>query len=130
MTESVESPSPGPSRVEEDIASAASLSNASVPSESTAREITILAKDFEPTEIDVIIGRGKQARTHSGNQRLRMLIEFMIPEYSAASSNKDEKSYIIKEIVTQIRKSSPDGGFVKFDKSKGRWFEVGDFLAK
>jgi hypothetical protein len=92
------------------------------------REMIMLPKDFEPTEMDVVIGRGKKARTHEGNNRLRGLIEFMIPEYSAAGSNKDEKSYIIKEIVTQIRKSSPDGGFVKFDKSKNRWFEVGDFL--
>ncbi|CAB9514988.1 Nitrilase family, member 2 [Seminavis robusta] len=94
------------------------------------REMTILPKDFEPSDTDVVIGRGKRARTHGGNQRLRGLIEFMIPEYSAAGSNKDEKSYIIKEIVTQIRKSSPDGGFVKFDKSKNRWYEVGDFLAR
>ena len=92
------------------------------------REMTILPKDFEPQDTDVVIGRGKKARTHVGNQRLRGLIEFMIPEYSAAGSNKDEKSYIIKEIVTQIRKSSPDGGFVKYDKAQNRWFEVGDFL--
>ena len=92
------------------------------------REMVILPKDFEPTEMDVVIGRGKKARNHEGNNRLRGLIEFMIPEYSAAGNNKDEKSYIIKEIVTQIRKSSPDGGFVKFDKTKNRWFEVGDFL--
>jgi hypothetical protein len=92
------------------------------------REMTVLPKDFVPAETDVIIGRGKLARTHDGNQRLRGLIEFMIPEYSSAGSNKDEKSYIIKEIVTQIRKSSPDGGFVKFDKHNDRWFEVGDFL--
>jgi hypothetical protein len=92
------------------------------------REITELPKDFVPSETDVIIGRGKLARTHGGNQRLRGLIEFLIPEYSSAGSNKDEKSYIIKEIVAQIRKSSPDGGFVKFDKHKSRWFEVGDFL--
>lgn len=94
------------------------------------REMIILPKDFEPSEMDVVIGRGKKARIHAGNNRLRRLIEFMIPEYTAAGSNKDEKSYIIKEIVLQIRKSSPDGGFVKFDKSKGRWFEVGDFLAR
>jgi hypothetical protein len=92
------------------------------------REMIVLPKDFVPAGTDVIIGRGKVARTHGGNQRLRGLIEFMIPEYTAAGSNKDEKSYIIKEIVAQIRKSSPDGGFVKFDKSKNRWFEVGDFL--
>jgi hypothetical protein len=94
------------------------------------REMTPLPKSFEPRSTDVLIGRGRKARDHEGNKRLKMLIELMIPEYSAAGGNKDEKSYIIKEIVTQIRKCSPDGGFVKFDKSKGRWYEVGDFLAR
>jgi len=98
--------------------------------EDKPREQMILPPGFSPTSTDVIIGRGKQARTHQGNTRLRGLIELMIPEYSAAGSNKDEKSYIIKEIVVQIRKSSPLGGFVKLDKAKGRWFEVGDFYAR
>jgi len=111
-----------------DSSSAASTQQQQPPQK--MREMIILPKGFEPTDQDVVIGRGKKARTHEGNSRLRGLIEFMIPEYSAAGSNKDEKSYIIKEIVTQIRKSSPDGGFVKFDKSKNRWCEVGDFLAR
>lgn len=91
------------------------------------RELLVLPKSFDPSDNDVIIGRGKRARTHEGNKRLRGLIAFMIPEYQAAGSNKDEKSFIIKEIVMQIRKSSPDGGFVKFDKTKDRWVEVGCF---
>ena len=91
------------------------------------RELLVLPKRFDPSDNDVIIGRGKRARTHEGNKRLRGLIAFMIPEYQAAGSNKDEKSFIIKEIVMQIRKSSPDGGFVKFDKKKERWIEVGCF---
>lgn len=94
------------------------------------RELLVLPKGFDPSDNDVIIGRGKRARSHGGNKRLRGLIAFMIPEYQAAGSNKDEKSYIIKEIVTQIRKSSPDGGFVKFDKGLDRWVEVGCFLAR
>lgn len=91
------------------------------------RELLVLPKSFDPSDNDVIIGRGKRARTHEGNKRLRGLIAFMIPEYQAAGSNKDEKSFIIKEIVMQIRKSSPNGGFVKFDKATGRWVEVGCF---
>ena len=107
--------------------SSSSSSFSSSTSLAKLREPRVLPKDFDPSDNDVIIGRGKRARTHGGNKRLRGLIAFMIPEYQAAGSNKDEKSYIIKEIVTQIRKSSPDGGFVKFDKVQDRWVEVGCF---
>lgn len=112
------------------ILSSDSESSLSCGNGTKVREMIPLPKSFEPQGTDVLIGRGKKARDHEGNKRLKMLIELMIPEYSTAAGNKDEKSYIIKEIVTQIRKCSPDGGFVKFDKSKGRWYEVGDFLAR
>jgi hypothetical protein len=32
--------------------------------------------------------------------------------------------------VDQVRHQSPSGGFVKQDENTGRWYEVGDFLAR
>jgi hypothetical protein len=52
----------------------------------------------------------------------------MLDEYSRAKSKVD-KSGVLSTVVAQIRAKSPNGGFIKQDDS-GRWFEVGDFLAK
>jgi hypothetical protein len=40
------------------------------------------------------------------------------------------KTLIICQIVNQVRKNSPNGGFVKKDPLTGRYYEVGDFLAR
>jgi hypothetical protein len=42
---------------------------------------------------------------------------------------KLEKSYILSDVVEKVRANSGVGGFVKKDK-EGRWYEVGDFLAR
>jgi len=52
----------------------------------------------------------------------------MLDEYSKAKSKLD-KSGVLATVVDQIRAASPGGGFVKQDE-KGRWYEVGDFLAR
>lgn len=51
-------------------------------------------------------------------------------ERYAAATTKQDKSRIVSEIVDTIRKSSPDGGFVKLDPLTGSWREVGDHLAR
>jgi hypothetical protein len=86
-----------------------------------------LPPDFLPGEFDVICGRGKSARDHQGNQLFRVAVEFAIDRYSEAST-KIEKSLVVSKIVESIREKSPDGGFVK--KESGRWFEVGDHMAR
>jgi hypothetical protein len=48
-------------------------------------------------------------------------------EYALAKS-KDEKSTIVTSIAAEVRRRSPQGGFVKKD-SQG-WYEVGEFLAR
>ena len=52
-----------------------------------------------------------------------------LEKYSAASS-RPEKSEILSSIVAEVRLNSPQGGFVKQDTASGKWFEVGDFLAR
>mmetsp|Transcript_3575 Transcript_3575/g.7135 ORF Transcript_3575/g.7135 Transcript_3575/m.7135 type:complete len:380 (-) Transcript_3575:17-1156(-) len=94
-----------------------------------ARErMTLLPEDFQPNEDDVICGRGKKCYAHIGNDRFRLRVIGMLDEYRKAKSKLD-KSKVLSDVVEQVRGNSPRGGFVKQD-SKGRWFEVGDFLAR
>lgn len=90
--------------------------------------MTLLPEDFQPTEDDVICGRGKKCYAHIGNDRFRQRVTGMLDDYRKAKSKLD-KSKVLSDVVEQVRANSPRGGFVKQD-SKGRWFEVGDFLAR
>jgi len=88
-------------------------------------------KGFQPGDYHVIIGRGKKSLDHAGNVRFRCLIESKLQEYSEAKS-KAEKSMILASSIQAIRDGdcSTTGGFVKFNRSSGRWVEVGDFHAR
>lgn len=86
-----------------------------------------LASDFKPGPYDVICARGKAAKNHVGNIQYRLNVERTLEQYSAAST-KLEKSQIVSGIVDSIRESSRYGGFVK--EEDGRWFEVGDHIAR
>lgn len=65
----------------------------------------------------------------TGNQRLRLIVDTFVERYANSTSRQD-KSDILSTIVNTVRGSSPHGGFVKEDTTTGRWFEVGDFLAR
>jgi hypothetical protein len=80
-------------------------------------------------EDDVICGRGKHCFCHPGNQKFRKLVETFLPAYAKASC-KVEKSVVVSNIVDAVRRSSPNGGFVKQDEVSGNWMEVGDHLAR
>lgn len=95
---------------------------------SAAHQMKPLAKDFSPTVDDVICGRGKKCYNHIGNERFRRRVLTMLDEYSNAKSKLD-KSGVLSRVMSDVRRASPGGGFVKQDES-GQWFEVGDFLAR
>ena len=84
--------------------------------------------DFAPGENDVILGRGKACYCHTGNRRLSDIVKSCLGEYSGSDSKK-RKSELINEIIERVRASS-DGGFVRFDVSKQRYFEVGTHVAR
>jgi hypothetical protein len=67
------------------------------------------------------------ARSIQGNRRFRLTIDINLAKYREADT-KFAISIIVWDVVDSIRSSSPDGGFVKF--SNGRWYEVGDHLAR
>jgi hypothetical protein len=65
----------------------------------------------------------------AGNERFRIIIETCAPLYHQAKT-KYQKSEVIANIVADVRKYSPGGGFVKKDFYSGRWFEIGDEKAR
>lgn len=105
------------------------LSRTTLAKGEAGHAMTLLPEDFEPGEHDVICGRGRKIFMHIGNERFRRMVADCLDEYSA-SVTKLEKSYILCDIVAQVRSNSPNGGFVKKDPKDGRWCEVGDFLAR
>jgi hypothetical protein len=90
---------------------------------------TILPLDFKPSAYDVICARGKAAWNHIGNRRFRVTIDMFFSKYKVATT-KVTKSLLVMQIVDIFRENSPRGGFVRQDNMTGRWFEVGDAIAR
>jgi hypothetical protein len=84
-----------------------------------------LGADFQPSDLSVICGRGKDSYNHEGNRCFRKLASVFVERYSRADS-KTTKSALVFNIVTTIRKAG--GHFCKYEK--GAWFEVGDRCAR
>jgi hypothetical protein len=84
-----------------------------------------LGVDFQPSDLSVICGRGKDNYNHTGNHRFRMLASTFVERYSRADS-KTAKSALVFNIVTMIRRAG--GHFCKSEN--GTWYEVGDRRAR
>lgn len=92
--------------------------------------MTILPEEYVPSETTVICGRGPTVFKHPGNERFRRMVDECLQEYSNAVT-KMEKTFIVREIITQVRLGSPDGyGFVKKDSRDGRWYVVDENFAR
>jgi len=103
---------------------------------STCDRIVVAAKSqkFLPVgytlgDNDVYCGRGNLCYNHIGNRRFRTIILANLDRYTTAKT-KTDKTTIIYEIVDHVRATSPNGGFVRQDRASGRFYEVGDFLAR
>lgn len=72
-----------------------------------------------PRKFDVLFGRGKNNREHTGNLRCSLLVEMHMEQYENAS--KYEKTMIAERIVSMVEESL--GRFLKFEAKKG-WVEV------
>ena len=89
---------------------------------------SFLPKGFAPGEHDIVIGRSMKYYNHSGNKNLRNMVAVKLDEYSNA--DKSEKSFIITEVMEQIKQISSYGGFLKLDPASGRWYKVGEYLSR
>lgn len=66
-----------------------------------------------------------------GNKRFKISVENHLNSYIKAPT-RTAKSAIITNLVSSIRESSTTigGGFVRYDESTGRWYEVGEKIAR
>lgn len=83
--------------------------------------------DFEPSNTDVIVGKGLNCFGHSGNEKLRQIVDSRLLDYAAASRKK-EKSDVLTSIVDKFRRSG--GAFVQKDPVTGLWYDANDSLAR
>jgi hypothetical protein len=86
-----------------------------------------LAEGFLPGPRDVICSRGADCFNNPGNKFFRSKLSEHLEEYSQAP-NKMKKGIIVSSIIDEIREQG--GAFVRQETGSGRWFEVGDRLAR
>lgn len=83
----------------------------------------------EPSENDVLCGRGGSINSHPGNERFRLLVEKRKRVYLTARF-KREKRLIASSIVSEIRALKPTGRFLSRDAKTGKWKDIGDEKAR
>lgn len=93
-----------------------------------SNEAVPLPDGFRPGINDIICGKGSECFNHVGNKRYRKILEDNMELYFSTASKKG-KTWLISEIVSDIRQKSYPGGFVRRDLLSGKFFEVGEFGA-
>jgi len=93
-------------------------------------ENVVLGRDYEPSDYDVVCGRGKGSYNRPGNLRFRQIVRDNIPTYHQART-KYEKSTVLNNIIDYVR-SSDNGSarFIKFDTKTREWYELSDDQAR
>eukprot|EP00804_Cyclotella_cryptica_P013180 CCRYP_006974-RA/>CCRYP_006974-RA protein AED:0.30 eAED:-0.27 QI:0/0/0/1/1/1/2/0/863 len=77
----------------------------------------------EPTDTDVLLGRGVSTNRHPGNINFRNVVSQHVNVY--VTSTKKQKMMISRSIVDKVHNDlDPPGRFLEKDSS-GLWFEVG-----
>lgn len=96
--------------------------------EDLEEEMVRLPLGFTPSQFDIIVGTGREAKNHNiGNRNFRHLLKKYVEDYSKRS--KLEKGRVISQIITEAKHMSPTRtGFVK--QMKGIWYAVGQTAAR
>lgn len=81
----------------------------------------------EPSDNDVLFGRGGGTNHAKGNKRYRKMVEDRKLEY--VNSKRLDKPLVALEIIRLWRAQDPPGRFLKLD-SNGTWTDVGDKKAR
>ena len=76
---------------------------------------------FEPSDMDVLCGRGGRANNHPGNKKYLELKDQVRPRYTAAT--KAAKTGIAEEVVDAIMKEF-GGRFLAMDTKVDKWYEI------
>jgi hypothetical protein len=80
----------------------------------------------EPSDTDVVCGRGKGSYNRPGNKRFRVIALQYVPKYTAAKTRLD-KSMVLNTIMEEVQRH---GRFVKYESKKMGWYEISDELAR
>jgi len=81
---------------------------------------------YEPTDQDVLLGRGGRTNHHKGNKQYLVEKEKIQPRYLEAT--KEEKTGISQELVDRIHELG--GRFLELDNACDKWFEVTNLKAR
>ncbi|CAB9502989.1 Nitrilase family, member 2 [Seminavis robusta] len=92
-------------------------------------EDQLLPRSFHPDSWTVVCGRGRECYDHTGNRRLRVLVDAYVDRYVAAI-NKMQKSLIVSSIVDSVHEASSSEGFVKRDPATNYWVTVSEDTAR
>lgn len=107
----------------------ASTDSSRKESTSNASEAEQGSRIHQPTQYDVLFGRGKPYQGHAGNQRLHKVVNLYKARYSQA--RRHEKTEIAEEIVQFIKTGGTKAGrFLKRVEGEECWVEVGDSIAR
>lgn len=87
----------------------------------------VLMNFVQPTERDVLCGRGRHYFNHAGNMSLRSLIQQNMGDYLSCK-RKSEKTRIIRCVMHAVLNNG--GRFLKFDAVIRGWFDGGLQVAK
>lgn len=89
----------------------------------------LLPSDYVLSNNDVLCGRGLQCAEYIGNIRFHSIVNQNLYRYKNVTG-RHEKTVLLTSIVDEIRDSYKNGGgFVKYDPTTERYYEVGDYLA-
>jgi len=72
-----------------------------------------------PYKNDVLSGRGNGSNRHPGNMRFRRLVALEHDGYILSSNIA--KKRIALQIIEDVRKTTPPGRFLEYDKNTGAW---------
>mmetsp|Transcript_29228 Transcript_29228/g.43075 ORF Transcript_29228/g.43075 Transcript_29228/m.43075 type:complete len:297 (-) Transcript_29228:3861-4751(-) len=75
-----------------------------------------------PCDLDILLGRKKEAITHPGNQRLKHLVNLHLDTYTSIS--RSAKTRMVFGIVEGIQEAG--GTFLKFDDEANAWKAIDD----
>merc|ERR1712176_496024 len=89
------------------------------------KKIPEVKKYCEPTNLDVLMGRGGRSNHHPGNQRYRKEIE-RVEEFYKSTDDKDEKTSISETLVLYVQ--SYGGNFL--EKDEVGWYVIEDSVAR
>ena len=79
------------------------------------------------TSNDILMNKGRRFSKHSGNQRLRHLVETQVFDYMRAPSA--DKGLLIKQNLATLAQTHPPSRFLKFDKTTNRFIMVSEEIA-